>query len=54
MRQRRDAYRVLVGKPKEKIPLGRPRKRCEYNIKMDSQEEGKNVDWVDLVQDRDK
>jgi len=44
----------LVGKPKEKIPLGRPRSRCEHNIKMDSQEEGNNMDWVDLAQDRDR
>jgi hypothetical protein len=54
VRQRGDTYRVLEGKPKEKIIFGRPRSRWEYNIKMDPQEEGKNVDWVDLAQDRDR
>jgi len=33
--ERRDAYRVLVGKPERKLPLGRPRRRWEGNIKMD-------------------
>jgi hypothetical protein len=54
MRQRRDAYRVFGGETKEKLPLGRPRIRWEYNIKMDPQEEGKNMDCVDLAQNRDK
>ena len=44
----------LAGKPKEKTTFGRPRSRWEYNIKMDPQEEGKNMDWVDLAQDRDR
>jgi hypothetical protein len=44
---------VLAGKPKEKIPLGIPRSRWEYNIKMNPQEKGKNLDWVDVAQDRD-
>jgi len=35
---RKGVYRVLVGKPGEKRPLGRPRRRCEDNIKMDLQE----------------
>jgi hypothetical protein len=35
MEARKGAYRVLVGKPKGKRPLGRPRRRCEYNIKKD-------------------
>jgi hypothetical protein len=35
MGERRDAYRVLVGKPEGRIPLRRPRHRCEDNIKMD-------------------
>ena len=45
----------FVGKPKEKRPLGRPRRRWEYNIKMDLQEvEWKGVDWIHLAEDRDR
>jgi len=40
MGERRGAYRVLVGKPEGKRPLGRPRHRWENNIKMDLQEVG--------------
>jgi len=40
MRQRRSVYRVLVGKPEGKKPLGRPRRRWKDNIKMDLQEVG--------------
>jgi hypothetical protein len=40
MGKRRVIYRILVGKPEEKRPLGRPRHRCEDNIKMDLQEVG--------------
>ena len=47
--KRRDVYRVLVGKPEGKRPIGRSRRRCEDNIKMDLQP----VDWSDLGQDRD-
>jgi hypothetical protein len=36
----RNAYRILVGKPEGKTPLGRPRRRCEDNIKMDLKEIG--------------
>jgi hypothetical protein len=55
MRERRGAYRVLVGKPEEKRPLGRPRHRWEDNIKMDLQESGYGgVDWIDLAEDRDR
>jgi hypothetical protein len=50
----RDVYRVLVGKPKCKRPLGRPRRRWEDNIKMDLQEVGCScMDWIDVAQDRD-
>jgi len=40
MRERRGVYRVLVGKPEGKRPLGRPRRRWEDNIKLDLQEVG--------------
>jgi hypothetical protein len=35
-------------------PLGRPRRRCEDNIKMDLQEVGWGMDWINLAQDRDR
>ena len=45
---------ALVGKPEGKRPLGRPRRRCEDNIKMDLQEvEGGCGDWMELGQDRE-
>ena len=48
-------HRVLVGKPEEKRPLGRPRRRWEDNIKMDLQEVGGGrEDWMELAQDRDR
>jgi hypothetical protein len=48
-------YRVLVGKPEGKIPLGRPRRRWEDNIKMDLQEMGFEVmDWIELALDTDR
>ena len=54
-RQGRGVYRVLVGKPEGKKPLGRPRRRWEDNIKMDLQELGGGCgDWMELVQDRDR
>jgi hypothetical protein len=44
----------LVGKPERKIPLGRPRRRCVDNIKMDLREiECDGMAWIDLAQDRD-
>ena len=50
----RFAYRVLVGKPEEKRPLGRPRRRWEDNIKMDLKEvECRVMDWIELTQDMD-
>jgi len=55
MVERRGVYRVLVGKPAVKRPLGRPRRRWEDNIKMDLKEVGcGGVDWFDLAQDRDR
>ena len=51
----RNMYRVLVGKPEGKRPLGRPRRRWEDNIKMDLEEVGcGGMDWIDVVQDRDR
>ena len=47
-------YRVLVGKLEGKRPLGRQRRRWDYNIKMDIQEVGfVGMDWIDLAQNRD-
>jgi len=55
MRERRGVYRVLVGKPEGKKPLGRPRRRWEDNIKMDLQEVGCGcMDWIELAQDRNR
>jgi hypothetical protein len=51
----RGAYRILVGRPEGRRPLGRPRRRCEDNIKMDIQEvEWRGMDWIDMAQDRDR
>jgi len=51
---RRGAYRVLVRKPGRKRPMGRPRRRRVYNIRMDFQEVGcGHMDWIGLAQDRD-
>jgi hypothetical protein len=55
MGQTRNAYRILVGKPEGKRPLGRSRRRWVDNIKIDLKEiwwDG--VDWIDLAQDRDQ
>jgi hypothetical protein len=51
----RNAYRILVGEPEGKRPLGRPRCRWVENIKMDLREiEWDGMDWIDLAQDRDQ
>jgi hypothetical protein len=51
----RKVYKVLVGKPAGKRPLGRPRRRWEDGIKMDLREIGLgDVDWIRLAQDRDR
>jgi transcription termination factor 2 len=54
MEEKRNAYRILVGKPERRRPLRRPRRRLVDNIKIDLRETGwDGVDWVDLAQDRD-
>jgi hypothetical protein len=52
--EKRDAYRVLVRKPVERRPLGKPRPRWEDNIKMGLREVEWGTDWIDLVQNRDR
>ena len=48
-------YRVLVGKPEGRRPLGRPRRRWVGNIRVDLQEVGCGyIDWIGLAQDRDR
>ena len=51
----RGVFRVLVGKPEGKRPVGRPRRRWEDNIKMDLQEVGYGgMDWIELAQETDR
>jgi hypothetical protein len=53
--EKRNAYRILVGKPEEKRPLGIPRRRWMDNIKMKIGGIGwDGMDWIDLAQDRDQ
>jgi hypothetical protein len=52
MGEKRNTYRILVGKREEKRPLGRPRRRWVGNIKMDLRERWGGRDWIDLVQDK--
>ena len=55
MGEERGMYSVLVGKPEVRRPLGRPRRRCVDNIRMDVQEVGCGyMDWIGLAQDRDR
>jgi hypothetical protein len=56
MEEKRDAYRILVGNPAGKRPLGRPRRRWVDNIKMDLRDrmEWCGLDWIDIAQDRDQ
>jgi hypothetical protein len=55
MREKMDAYRILVGKPEGKRPLGRSRRRWVNNIKIDLRETGwGGMNWIDLAQDREQ
>jgi hypothetical protein len=55
MGEKRNAYRLLVGKPEGKRPLGRPRCRWVHNIRMDLGEVGwGDVDWMGLAKDRNR
>jgi hypothetical protein len=55
MGEKRGTYRILVGRPEGRRPLGGPRRRWEDNIKMDLQEVGwLGMNWIELAQDRDR
>jgi len=53
--EERGVYRVLLGKPEGRRPLGRPRRRWVNNIRIDLQEVGCGyMEWIELAQDRDR
>jgi hypothetical protein len=55
MREKRNAYRILVGKPEAKRPLGRPKRRWVGSINVDLREIRWNgIDWINLARDRDR
>jgi hypothetical protein len=55
MAEKRNEYRILVGKPEGKRPPGRPRRRRVDNIKIDLREIGwGSIDWIDMGQDRNQ
>jgi hypothetical protein len=55
MGEKRNAYRILVGKPEKKRPLGRTKRRWVDNFKMDLREIGwDDMDWIDLAQDMEQ
>jgi len=55
MGEERRVYRVLLGKPEGRRPLGRPRRRWVDNIRIDLQEVGCGyMDWIGLAQDTDR
>jgi hypothetical protein len=53
--EKRNAYRIFVGNPEGKRPVGRPRRTWVNNIRMDLREIGLDgMDWIDLARDRDQ
>jgi hypothetical protein len=54
MGEKRGAYRILVGRPEGRRPLGRPRRRWKDDIKMDIHDVGWGMDWIQLAKDRDR
>jgi hypothetical protein len=52
--EKRCAYRILVGRPEGRRPLGRPRRRWEDNIKTDFQDVGWDMEGIELAQARDR
>jgi hypothetical protein len=55
MGEESNVYKVLMGKPEGKRPIGRPRRRWEVGIRMDLRETGwRSVKWYQLAQDRDR
>jgi hypothetical protein len=55
MGEKTGAYRILVGRPEGRRPLGRPRRRWEDNMKLDIREVGwEDMNWIELAQDRDR
>jgi hypothetical protein len=54
MGEKRGIYRILVGRPEGRRPLGRPSRRWEDNIKMDIQEGDGGRELIELAQDRDR
>jgi hypothetical protein len=54
MGEKRGAYRILMGRPEGRRPLGRSRRRWDDNIKMDLPDVGLGMDWIELAQDRDR
>jgi hypothetical protein len=54
MGEKKGAYRILLGRPEGRRQLGTPRRRWEDNIKMDLQEVGWGMNWIEPAQDRDR
>jgi hypothetical protein len=54
MGEKRGVYRILVGITERRRRVGRPRRRSEYSIKMDIEEVGWGMDWIELAEDRDR
>jgi hypothetical protein len=53
--EKRNAYKILVGMPEGKRPMGRPRRKSVDNVRMDLRElEWNGVDWIDMAQDRNQ